>query len=1410
VDPDGGRFEQTVVVQHESKVTLPGSNDHWPQAVVLGGKRLVVAEKNGSPSVTLPRGTHTVSGRFDWARPPGRLSIGEQVALVRLQLGEQPLPFPDREGGTLRLPDRSGVVLASVDEAAAQRPDRLTVQAFRRVDDGVPLRVTTELALDVSGKKREVNLGPVLLADTRATAIVSELPVRLSPARELLITVQAGRHVVRVEGVAATAPAALVAPELPEPWPSQEIWVWVPNPTIRDVEVKGAPAVDPSRTELPAEWRKLTAFRLRSGQKLELVTSRRGTPEPPRNELRLRRTMWLDLDGRGWSIRDQLDGNMNRGWRLDLLAGELGRVVQAGADQLITTNPETSLRGVEIRQGNVDLTAEWRLNTEPGTIPAVGWSQDVEQAEVEINLPPGWQVMHARGADEHSTSLLSGWNLLEVLIILMLTLAAGKLTRWWWGGVMAATLVLLHEASEFDPPYLAFAFLVIALAGLRYLAPGRLRTGAQMLWIASAVVLVASSLSFTTNHFVNAAWQRSDRNGLPVPQGPWARSSRAYGAVSSEAMELSLAAQEAQEQQRHQHELEAAAKREGGSLYGAPRPAAFREAQEFGMIGLGRGDADEPRLARASLPRPQDEADAAAVDAASPAGGRPTTADPNAIPQTGPGIPTWYNRATVLSWNSQVRRSQTAHLLLLSPWMTQVLAGLRVALLGLVVFALIRYSLRWWPGTGGTPRPKRPVRRRRAAAASAAALLGLGCVLLPQSASAQPSAKLLEELQERLTRGPTLAPDPDCGDDCVVVPRLAGSVSGQKLTLVAEVHAAGPGTYQLPGPANVWVPGEVRLDGRPTREIALLNDGFLHVRMEPGRHTVELSGPIQGAELNLDPGECPKQMRIDAPGWSVVGIDDGRANGTIQLRRESDDPQSQTRLSEAPNEPTSTDLPVWLAVERTLDIGATWRVETEVELLSATRATQRVQVPLLAGEQVVTDDIAVERNHAHVELGGERRKAHWSSVLTERKTMVLSAPRGRPWTEIWTLRCSPVWQCTTTGLAPVSHRDALRHWEREYRPWPGENLTVNLLRPGAAPGDHVTIDRARLVLEPDERQTRGLLDLAVRSSTIGTQTLTLPSAVEVTSVAVNGVKRPIERTGQKLDVALQPGRHAIEVRWKSPDRLGVFMRAPEVKLGRAAVDATVEYSLLADRWLLGMGGAPGGPSSLLWFYGLLLMLSGVAVSRLRCSPLRPWQWGLLALGLTQAPPWFAAAVLCWPLAIHWRGQTELTTPWRRNFCQLAILLLTAVAVAGLIALVVAGLTRGPDAMQIDSAFSISSTHWPQDSVSLDASGHPHVRGWYVDRIGSALPRPWVISVPEVVWNCLNLGWVLWLGWSLRRWGPWAWGCVHQGGLWSQTDLPWRKRRAFTSAVASTEPAAAEGASADPASEAEPSPVADDV
>ena len=47
----------------------------------------------------------------------------------------------------------------------------------------------------------------------------------------------------------------------------------------------------------------------------------------------------------------------------------------------------------------------------------------------------------------------------------------------------------------------------------------------------------------------------------------------------------------------------------------------------------------------------------------------------------------------------------------------------------------------------------------------------------------------------------------------------------------------------MPGPAATWVPAEVSLDHHDAPMI-LLEDGFLHVRVEAGVHVLQARGPL--------------------------------------------------------------------------------------------------------------------------------------------------------------------------------------------------------------------------------------------------------------------------------------------------------------------------------------------------------------------------------------------------------------------------------------------------------------------------------------------------------------------------------------------------------------------------------------
>ncbi len=1339
----GGSFDLAVHTDREIAVPLPGGQARWPQQVQADGQPAVVRDQGGLPMVVLGPGDHTIQGRFVWSSLPQGLPLPTTTGRVLLTVAGQAVAQPAI--------DDEGLLRLGPGGSAPAAEERLDLEVSRHVMDGVPLRVDTRITLRASGSAREVNLGVVGVSGTQPVSLSADLPARFTAEGELVVQVRAGTFAVGIEALHEGPVTSLAAPALPAPWPAQEFWAVTTDDQVRAVELTGPPSVDPARTPLPDDWRGLATYMVSSTQPLAFGELRRGEPEPAPNRLNLDREIWLDADGSGFTFRDRIDGSMAQGWGLSMLAPyELGHAVEYGRD-LVITKDAAGRPGVALRSADLHLVAESRVESRPALLPIVGWGTDVSSLQATLHLAPGWRLLAATGVDRVPGSLLHDWDLFDLFYVLILALAAGRLLGWRWAAVALLGLALSRQHS--DAPSWAWVLLLVSVGLHRWVPEGWPRRVALGLrWTLGALLLIIL-VPFAVDQVrtglfpvLEHPWQSSvpDQDvffGAP-PQGP-------TSTVSPYDQDIDglegKARPEPQQAMDHRQRGELGDSLDFGDIGGLL-------ASESGLTrgsGIKKGKIDDGRYLSLQY-------------------------DPTSVATTGPGVQQWnwnpsateyydwdsgptFGGDPVLEWSGPVSSDHTVRLFLLGPQANGAMNMLRVLLL--LALGLRMAGLK----TLRIPRGAVP-----------AAAVVLAAVLLAPAAQAAPDATVLRELEQRLTQPPA------CGQACVSTPGLALTVQGGSLVMEAEVHAEAASSWPVPGPARAWVPAEVTIDGQRTSALARLDDGFLHVRLDPGVHHLRITGPLPASDsLTLTLAAAPKRSSWRAnPDWTLDGLHpDGTAERTVQLTR-----TLPSTVGAA--DTTAENLAPWLVVRRTLDLGIPWRVRTEVERVGGSDAALSLLVPVLEGEGVTDESLQVQDGQVRVSLDRNRPAVSWVSTLEERDSIVLTAPAGVPWTEQWSFSCSPVFSCEATGIDPIEHSQA-GAWAPRWLPWPGESVTLTVSRPDAVSGQTITIDQARLDWTPGRRLGEGSLGMVVRTSQGGQQAVTLPPGAKLQQVTIDGRERPLQLREGQVWLPLQPGAQSVLLSWQQPHDPSLFSGVPTLDLGSPAVNVGVVMHAPAERCILAVVGPGWGPVPLFWTYVLVVLVAAPLLARLPWTPLRTWQWLLLGLGMTQVPILCPAIVVGWFVLVGFRRQRAPKAWWAFDLTQLAVIFATMVALISLYAAIHAGLLLQPD-MQIEGNGS-SATELM----------------WFADRIDGAMPTPAVLSIPMWSWRVAMLLWALWLAASLLKWLPWTWTSFRKDRWFAAPPAPERPRGkggldpSASAAPAPTTPAPAPILPADP-------------
>ncbi|MGN2249093.1 hypothetical protein ACFWZ1_03325 [Frateuria sp. GZRe14] len=624
----GGQFTLEAHADAPAWIALPGDARHWPEQVRLDGQPAVVLERDNQPMVRVPPGDHRLQGLLPWSARPARLQVPASIGLVDLTLDGKPVARLQRDGDQLTLGEA----------AAAQRvADALSLRVDRRLAVGLPPTLETRLSFDVTGSARELILGPALPEGFVATALDGELPARLESDGRLRVQLKPGRWTVTLDA-RASAPLARVATSLPPaPWPRQEIWSYADDPDLRGSHAEGQ-ATDAAQAGAPDDWRELPAFVMDGQATLTVQPGERGAGRHDR--LRLSRRLWLDFDGKGLAVDDQLQGELHR-QRLEVGAPwQLQRAEQDG-EPLLVSRGKDGRGGVEVRSEQLNLGAGLRVPAS-GALPVTGWNVPLERIDATLQLPPGYRLLGAPGADSSPDSWVARWSLLDVFGVALIALLAGRLLGWPWALLAAGFLALAqHEPGA---PRWTLALLLALVLLLRALPEGRLRRVANVAALASFVLATLWTLPFVATQLQYALHPQLE------PQAP---------RIEFEAGRLEPGYNVAPPE-----------------LAAPPAPSAAAPQVSEAMQSLGAVSVSAAKLST--------------LDAAT---------DNRSLVQAGPGMPTWRLGSNYrLGWSGPVTPQQTLRLVIAPAWLVSLLRVLMVALLATLLARVLPSLLAPWRG----------------------------------------------------------------------------------------------------------------------------------------------------------------------------------------------------------------------------------------------------------------------------------------------------------------------------------------------------------------------------------------------------------------------------------------------------------------------------------------------------------------------------------------------------------------------------------------------------------------------------------------------------------------------------------------------------------------------------------------
>ena len=1296
-----GTFLQAWTLYTKSFVPVPGDYKNWPENIQVNEQLYPVVNHNGHPFIQLPKGSYQIQGHFNWKQQPKNLAIPKETGLIKLILNDKPVNTPDFRKGKLWL---------KTSTITSHQNNSINVHVFRKVTDSIPLKMDTMIKLDISGQQREVTLNGVLLNNFKVSEIKSRLPVQIDTQGFLKIQVRPGQWTINVASffpgeinsisLSSIESASQNKKRLNNFWPKTEIWVLDQQPHLRRITVTGKVGIDANQTQLPDYWKKYPAFQMKVGEKMTFNVIKRGDPEPEPDQLNLNKKIWLDFDGKGLTVNDQITGKLSRQWRLNVSNEiNLGQVTLNGAPQFITQDKD-QLKGVEVRHGQLSLSADSRIESQKRTLSSSGWNIDFNRVNANLYLPAGWKLFSLSGADASGT-WLKQWTLLDLFLVLITSIAVFKLWGIQWGVVALLTLTLTWHQS--NAPQFIWINLIIAVALLRVLpTDGRIYQLIRNYRFAVLFFLVLMILPFIVDQARTALYPQLEHQNAAMQN---------YGGIN-EHDEISFSTDPAPQVKK--------------SLPGKVQSTSSYLSQSYSTRRKSKSVAIETPVEMQKI-------------------------DPNAMIQTGPGLPSWTLNNYAVHWDGPVRSTQQISMVLISPVMNSILNVLRILLVLLLAIRLMDVPFLFVKEGAGK------ISKQTFSHISAFFIpsflfvaLSFSLTFVPQtSMAAFPTKELLNELQMEINK------PAECLPQCADIESINIELTTQTLNFKLRVHALEAVSIPLPVPIKQWMPNQIVVDGDVASASFRNNDpSQLWLFLTKGSHLIEIGGQVEYInQLQISFPLKPHHIRLAIEGWSSEGMDEDitKISGLSFLKQPNQQEKDQTQKSSTNILPS--EIPVFAEMTRIFNLGLSWKISTTVRGLWGSSYPVILKIPLMADEIVLSDNVKVENGQAIITLKHKNSTVRWLSKLAIANEIKLKAIDSKKMIEKWVLNTSPIWHIQYSGIPVVYHQNqsgsSKNDWQPSWQPWPGEEVLIKVTRPAGVKGKTVTIDSSVLTIEPGEQNTSARLEFNLRSSSGGQHVIHLPTGAILQTVSINNKKMPIRNSLDGLSLPVLPGKQKINVTWHEPRGISTIFHTSVVNLGTDSVNNTITLMPGYKRWILLTSGPAMGPAVLFWGVFFIILIVSYGLGRIKGTPLKTYHWILLWIGLSASEPLSALVIVSCIFALKVRNTMDVKTTKEVvfNAFQVLLIVLVLLSVAAFITSIEQGLLGSPH-MQISGNGSSA-----------------YELNWFSDRIAEVLPQANMISVPVYIYRLIMLAWSIWLAFAVIKWAQWGWIAFSREGYW---------------------------------------------